>query len=894
MTRKEVTECNKYSESPLAINDIFCYNVSDVILEGVPCMKKKMICAFLALVMLFGVIPGVPLVAKAESNMEASQPLIDMLKALEGFSGECKPDGDQRSVGYGTKCDVCDSGMDDYLDKDRECTAYNKRTPMTPETAEQIMRKRLNENYGSSLNQMIKTHNLSLTQQQFDALLSFTYNVGGSWTTNYHGKYTTLYNAVKNGDTGAGLAYAVGLYKTSGGRTYPSIGHIRRRMFELQVYFYGIYETTSRIYETWPENVRFVYLDGNGGQVPNGIQAFALSYPTEILEKATAPTGVDENGNPFTYEFVGWFTQREGGKQVTKLTEAITNGMVLYAHWKNPAGEIVTLPVDTGTVTDEDVTVVVNNGDKPLYEGPGDYYSEVRRMTKYEQLHITKVTTGKDGRRWGLSMDGWVLLSETNYDYLKEQLQPDTAEGTWYKVKVDVVNVRTEHSTENDKNIKYTKVFDDRIKIVETYNEMQGENILRIWGKLTDGNWICMKNGEKDYVAVDENQEDSSGGTQTTPVTGKTITSISLTAPKKDKYELNGGWVYPDLTGGTISIYYDYSTKPGKVVNITRSMISGFDDSVEGVQTVTVTCGGKTATFEVQVVQTIVTSIAVQSMPTKTEYVQNGKETLDLTGGTLLVTYNDGTTAEIPMTGDMVASFDNTQLGTTKVGLKYEDCTTEFDVQIVESVLQSVSMQTLPAKVAYLHKLEALDLSGAVLQLNFSGGIVQPVEITADMVTGFDNTVLGTQTLTVSYGELTTTFPVEIKKLSVVFKNYDGSVISSAEYAYGESVSAPADPTRPADSKGEYEFSGWNQPVVDCTANAEYIAVYALKYPVGDVDRNMTVNEDDAIYLLRHVLTPEGYPIACSPDYNQDGKVNEDDAIYLLRHVLSPDIYPLA
>jgi hypothetical protein len=394
---------------------------------------------------------------------------------------------------------------------------------------------------------------------------------------------------------------------------------------------------------------------------------------------------------------------------------------------------------------------------------------------------------------------------------------------------------------------------------------------------------------------VDPNQDSSSGGAQTTPVTGETIASISLvTAPNRKKYELNDGWVYPDLTGGTIKIHYSPNSYKDKVVNITRSMISGFDDSVEGVQTVTVTCGGKTVTFEVQVVQTIVTSIAVKDIPTKTEYVQNGKETLDLTGGTLLVTYNDGTTAEIPMTGDMVTTFDKTQLGTTKVGLKYEDCTTEFDVQIVESVLQSVSVQTLPAKVAYLHKLEALDLTGAVLQLNFSGGIVQPVEITAEMVTGFDNTVLGTQTLTVSYGELTTTFPVEIKKLSVVFKNYDGSVISSAEYAYGESVSAPADPTRPADDYGEYAFVGWDRPITECTGNAEYMAVYELVYPLGDIDRNQAVNEDDAIYLLRHVLSPEMYPIFCEPDLNQDGTVNEDDAIYLLRHVLSPDIYPLA
>ena len=59
------------------------------------------------------------------------------------------------------------------------------------------------------------------------------------------------------------------------------------------------------------------------------------------------------------------------------------------------------------------------------------------------------------------------------------------------------------------------------------------------------------------------------------------------------------------------------------------------------------------------------------------------------------------------------------------------------------------------------------------------------------------------------------------------------------------------------------------------------------------MDGSGTVNEDDAIYLLRHVLFPDMYVIDLDADVNADGNVNEDDAIYLLRHVLFPDMYPL-
>ena len=59
------------------------------------------------------------------------------------------------------------------------------------------------------------------------------------------------------------------------------------------------------------------------------------------------------------------------------------------------------------------------------------------------------------------------------------------------------------------------------------------------------------------------------------------------------------------------------------------------------------------------------------------------------------------------------------------------------------------------------------------------------------------------------------------------------------------------------------------------------------------MDGSNIVNEEDAIYLLRHVLVPDLYPVQGKADWNGDNVVNEEDAIYLLRHVLVPDLYPL-
>lgn len=62
---------------------------------------------------------------------------------------------------------------------------------------------------------------------------------------------------------------------------------------------------------------------------------------------------------------------------------------------------------------------------------------------------------------------------------------------------------------------------------------------------------------------------------------------------------------------------------------------------------------------------------------------------------------------------------------------------------------------------------------------------------------------------------------------------------------------------------------------------------------VGDLDGMNDVSEDDAIYLLQHVLMSDMFPVDQDVDFDKNGTVNEDDAIYLLQHVLMPETFPL-
>ncbi|MBE6614729.1 MAG: hypothetical protein E7631_05410 [Ruminococcaceae bacterium] len=65
-------------------------------------------------------------------------------------------------------------------------------------------------------------------------------------------------------------------------------------------------------------------------------------------------------------------------------------------------------------------------------------------------------------------------------------------------------------------------------------------------------------------------------------------------------------------------------------------------------------------------------------------------------------------------------------------------------------------------------------------------------------------------------------------------------------------------------------------------------------YSDGDTNGDTKLTSADAIYLLRHTLLPDRYPLAGTWfDFNNDGTVNAKDAVYLLRHVLMPEKYPI-
>ncbi len=238
----------------------------------------------------------------------------------------------------------------------------------------------------------------------------------------------------------------------------------------------------------------------------------------------------------------------------------------------------------------------------------------------------------------------------------------------------------------------------------------------------------------------------------------KEIDSIKVTTPPS-KLEYLEGKETLDVTGGKLKLTYNNGTT--EVIDLTADMVSGFDNTKVGPQTLTVTYKGKITTFEVEIVAKSLESIEVTTLPTKTEYLE-GKETLDVTGGKLKLTYNNGTSEIIDLTPDMVSGFDNTKVGPQTLTVTYKGKITTFEVEIVAKSLESIEVTTLPTKTEYLERKDALDVTGGKLKLTYNNGTTEVINLTAEMVSGFNNTKVGPQTLTVTYKGKITTFEVEI------------------------------------------------------------------------------------------------------------------------------------
>lgn len=233
----------------------------------------------------------------------------------------------------------------------------------------------------------------------------------------------------------------------------------------------------------------------------------------------------------------------------------------------------------------------------------------------------------------------------------------------------------------------------------------------------------------------------------------KPIAAIMMAAlPTKTEYVV--GFSGLDLTGGLLNLVYEDGSF--EQVPLSEKMSYYVDNSKVGPANVTVQYAGLQAGFRIQVREPKLQKATIISPPAKTAYMEG--ETLDLTGLRLMGHYDNGQERELP-----IPPLSHTvQLGEAVVPLSVENLLIPILVQVTPSKPVSIKMRNEPKKTVFVERLEELDVTGGMVEKRLSNGRIELVPLTADMVTGFDNTKVGKQSLKVSYGGQTCSYEVEV------------------------------------------------------------------------------------------------------------------------------------
>ncbi|PKL91097.1 MAG: hypothetical protein CVV21_09910 [Candidatus Goldiibacteriota bacterium HGW-Goldbacteria-1] len=237
------------------------------------------------------------------------------------------------------------------------------------------------------------------------------------------------------------------------------------------------------------------------------------------------------------------------------------------------------------------------------------------------------------------------------------------------------------------------------------------------------------------------------------------LVSIALTSePDKLIYDIGEAL---NLAGLAVTGTYTDGTTKQEIISAAN--VTGFDSSyaVNG-QVLTVTVGGKTAIFEVDIAPSLA-SIEITHPANK--LVFNVGDVLSITGLVITGTYTDGNTKQETVTLSDVTGFNSTvpftgQALTVTVGGK----TTSYSIDIVQPLLTGIIITTPASKLIY-NEGDPLDITGMVITGTYEDFSTKILPVTTDNVTGFDSSAASaSQVLTVTYEGKITTYTIQIKE----------------------------------------------------------------------------------------------------------------------------------
>ena len=500
-------------------------------------MKKRILCVLLTLIMLVSLIPATAVTASAASNA-VSESAILVLKQLEGYQKECE----NGHIGYGVKCPKClgKTGVNANVD----CTNV-----MYEKEADTLLRKELKE-LDKAVNSFASSNGLSLSANQHDALVLFSFQNGTAWTIGTG----ALQTAIKSGYTGSKFLDAICKWNYS-------YSDDARRMVEANMYLNGVYSSKT------PSRYIGVEFDANGGSMDvDKRQYFDVASPCTINQTVKA---ADKDTS-----FLGWYTKEAGGERVTVLnnTHAAIYGenspklLKLYALWQDKdadpgvAENNVAYTISKTSLISTTVYNVPNGTKVTTYIN--EYQKEVK-IKLGSQLNVVADYVDEKGVFWAkiaadtVKVDeeevtpviGWVKVKSGSTSGVTGGLTMDLN----VTVTNSYVNIRSSASASSTKKGSFNQ--GDVLRIINVKNATNGT----LWGQVATSaddstaiGWVALMYTNYDEVVAASNS--SASANNGTVVATATITYQGYVNVRSDA-GINNQIVGSLSKGMTVDLY---------------------------------------------------------------------------------------------------------------------------------------------------------------------------------------------------------------------------------------------------------------------------------------------------------------------------------------------------
>ena len=258
------------------------------------------------------------------------------------------------------------------------------------------------------------------------------------------------------------------------------------------------------------------------------------------------------------------------------------------------------------------------------------------------------------------------------------------------------------------------------------------------------------------------------GGGYTPPAAS--LERIAIRTPaSKTEYKVGEALSIAGLT-----IEGTYSDGGKEVETITTANISGFNsEAVTESQTLTVTISGKTTSYTISVIKADGPALTGVSRDDALNTISGMTSAMEFsTNGSTWTTYN----AEVPNLPDLT--------GTVKLYVRNKETDTHIagaatEFQFILGVLESISIKKPADKLVYIVG-EALDISGLIIQGNYSDGGVKEETFSIGNISGFDSSnATADQELTITIAGKEEAYTVQIEPIPL-----DSITIAGDYWAY--------------------------------------------------------------------------------------------------------------